>query len=209
MNAEDILYQEKYRCDFYKLLSDCFQIPCEEMIAGLEIFSRSNDSMNINAFDIPVSEDIGLLKIDHSRLFIGPYQLLAPPYGSTYLENDRTVMGNSTVNVMDMYNETGLDISDGFLEVPDHIIAELEFMYYLIFKELQAISDSNFESTMNYMEKQRDFLETHLGVWISGFSEKIEQNAETKFYKNLAKAIRDFVRNDLKYLEKTKIKIAD
>ncbi len=74
--------------------------------------------------------------------FLFLFCMLAPPYGSVYLERERTVMGESTLDVVRRYRQEGLDISADFHDAPDHITAELEFVHFLIFKALEAASDS-------------------------------------------------------------------
>ena len=138
-------------------------------------------------------KDLEELKIDFARLFVGPYSLLAPPYGSIYLERERKIMGDSTLDLLETYRNAGVDLSDNFRDAPDHIAAELEFMYFLIFKEIQALENSDVDTTIDYLEKQRAFLREHLGAWVFDFADIIEKKAETDFYKNLARATRAFI----------------
>jgi TorA maturation chaperone TorD len=140
---------------------------------------------------IPRMNDIELLKIDYSKLFVGPYGLLAPPYGSVYLENNGRIMGDSTMDVGNRYRKEGLDIV--IKEAPDHIAVELEFMYFLIFKEIEARENSEWGSVTNYVKKQKDFLKIHVGMWVPEFADNIEKNAETQFYKSLSRATRSFI----------------
>ena len=151
-----------------------------------------------SARNIPGISGLESLKIDYSKLFVGPYGLLAPPYGSVYLEDTRRVMGNSTMDVRNTYREEGLDI--GLKEAPDHITIELEFMYFLIHKEVEAIRISDSVTAAGYLKKQRVFLETHLGAWVSEFANNVEANAQTSFYKNLARLTKSFVEEDLESL---------
>jgi TorA maturation chaperone TorD len=120
----------------------------------------------------------------------------APPYGSVYLDGARQIMGESTLEVRNKYREVGLDISSGFRNPPDHIAAELEFMYFLILKEIEAIENSDIEKTLSFLEKQRDFLKKHLGAWVFDFADNIEENAETDFYKNLARVTKTFIQQN-------------
>ena len=58
----------------------------------------------------------------------------------------------------------------------------------------------------SYIEKQIPFLEAHLGRWAFEFAGDVEVNAETKFYKNLARATVSVVEKDLQTLsEKMKL----
>ena len=50
-----------------------------------------------------------------------------------------------------------------------------------------------------YFEKQRNFLKTHLGVWIPMLTGLIVENARTRFYQHVATATDSFVRRDLRF----------
>ncbi len=196
---KELLPHEENRRDSYKLLSECYYLPDEKLIEILNGLEESRDRLYSEiARNIPGISGLESLKIDYSKLFVGPYGLLAPPYGSVYLEDTRRVMGNSTMDVRNKYEEVGLDIS--LKEAPDHIAIELEFIYFLIFKEIEAIKNSDFEVAIRYLEKQQVFLETHLGAWVSEFANNVEANAQTSFYKNLARLTKSFVEEDLESL---------
>jgi TorA maturation chaperone TorD len=206
MEKEEFIYQEEYKRDSYKLLSECYYLPDERLLTMLDGLDKSRWSLRSEiAQNIPATNAIETLKIDYSRLFGGPYRLLAPPYGSVYLENTRMVMGDSTMDVKRKYEEEGLNVS--LKEAPDHIAIELEFMYYLIFKEVEAILNSDSVNTTDYLKKRKDFLETHLGIWISEFAYNVEANAQTTFYKNLARITKSFIRKELENLSINSISV--
>ena len=102
-------------------------------------------------------EGIEELTIDHARLFVGPFALLAPPYGSVYLEGERRLMGDSTLAVGECYREVGLEVAAGFNGTPDHIAAELEFMHFLVIKELDALTGGELERAQHFRQKQKTF----------------------------------------------------
>ncbi len=159
MKVEHFLRRELKRKDAYQLLSACYYLPEEETLGKLVQLEEAMDSDYAKAAEhvsnMREETDIGQLVIDFSRLFVGPFKLLAPPYGSVYLEGGRRIMGNSTLDAHDRYREVGLDISGDLKEVPDHIAIELEFMYYLVLKEIEAIGNSDFESALDYLNKQK------------------------------------------------------
>ena len=179
------------RRDLYKILAECYYPPdnnLRDVLGGLdpdrgELFAEL-------AGLCPEEKDLPELVMDHTRLFVGPYKLLAPPYGSVYLEDKTRVMGNSTIDAQKRYAEEGLDI--GLKEIPDHITIELEFMYYLVFEQIKA-GDAEF-----YLEKQSTFLELHLGAWVSEFTDNMVSQAGTEFYKGLGRITQQFVSTDLK-----------
>jgi len=206
MESKEELSYKEYRRDLYKLLSDCYHLPDEELIENLNgLDTKIRGLFSDLANFCPGISDISSLTIDYSKLFVGPYGLLASPYGSVYLEGKSQVMGNSTIDVKKRYAEEGLDI--GLKEAPDHIAIELEFMYFLIFQEITAFNNQDYNEVNRYQGKQKAFLETHLGVWVSDFTDKVAENAETVFYKNLARLTKSFVTEDLKYLYNTPLSI--
>ncbi len=205
---KELLSREEYRGNSYKLLSECYYPPDEKLIEILSGINKSNGWLYSEiANSIPKLSDIESLKIDYSKLFVGPYSLIAPPYGSVYLENTRRIMGNSTIDVMNRYREEGLDI--GIKEVPDHIAIELEFMYLLIFKQGEAIRNSDSGNAVSYLRKQKAFLESHLGIWVSEFANNVEANGQTEFYKNLARSTKLFVEKDLRSLSENSILLCE
>lgn len=138
------------------------------------------------------------LQVDYARLFLGPYRLLAPPYGSVYLEGERRVMGTSTDKALDHYKRVGLDLSPQFQEAPDHIAAELEFMHYLLFSSISGPERGLGEETALYQDLQKEFLHDHLGAWAEPFCRAVEQNAETGFFQSLARATRAFLAQEMR-----------
>ena len=103
--------------------------------------------------------------------------------------------------MLETYRKAGVDLSDNLRDAPDHIAAEVEFIYFLVFKEIGALKNSNIETTLGFLEKQRAFLSEHPGAWVFDFVDSIEEKAETDFYKNLARATNAFLKQELDHLE--------
>jgi len=202
LNIEESVAAKNIRADSYKLLADCYYCPDKAFVQQLHSLEGSAAEVHSAILKHrPAEDQIDLLKVDFTRLFVGPFELLAPPYGSVYLEQKRMVMGDSTVDVQQRYRQAGLDLS--IKEVPDHIALELEFMYFLIFKEIEAIQTGNTEAAIDYQEKQVSFLQIHLAVWVSEFADKVIKYSQTDFYRNLARATQFFVEQDLGGLKRT------
>lgn len=206
MNTVDFLRDEIHRREAYQLLSACYYLPEEDTLEKLTALEQALGVVCPEAVEpaarMREETDLEQLKIDFSRLFVGPFKLLAPPYGSVYLESGRQVMGASTVDAKSRYQAAGLDISGEVKEAPDHIALELEFMYYLIFKEIEALKQSDLEQVMDCLRKQQQFLQRHLGAWVSKFAANVEQNATTDFYRNLAAVTKIFVQKDVNDISK-------
>ena len=182
------------RADAYKVLAECYYLPDEKLLKTLEDFGNAYDGFFSQVVgSVPKADDLDRHKVDYSSLFVGPFKLLAPPYGSVYLE-DGKFMGNSTLSVKEYYEQEGLDIV--LKEAPDHIGMELEFMYFLALKEAQARENSDLAEATRLHDKQASFLDIHLGRWVHPFAHNIEKYSQTEFYKALGLATKNFVLED-------------
>ena len=208
MQTENLLNHESSRMTAFRLLSDCFFLPetgLSEKLKKLE-FNMENVSEPATKLiqnmrkEFKTGANLEPLKVDFSKLFVGPYELSAAPYGSVYLEDERKMMGNSTLDVRNRYREAGLDTAETFKDAPDHISAELEFMYYLIFKEIEAFASSDIETAIGFIQRQKSFLKDHLMAWVPEFAKNIIEYAEYPFYPNLARATRTFLEENYEFV---------
>jgi len=203
MKTQELIAHEQLRFDTYRLLANAFYVPDQCLMDSLVRLEKCMEGIcgksleyNYIPLGIDKKDDMELMKVDYAKLFVGPFSLLAPPYGSVYLERERMVMGNSTADVQKWYRSTGLDVDAQFKDAPDHIAAELEFMHFLIFKEIEAANLGDTENFIGYLTMQGSFLEDHLGAWISDFADNVVNHAQTNFYQNLVRTTESFVKND-------------
>lgn len=205
MQIRNSLQSETARQETYKGFAECYYLPDHDLVKKIESMEHQLKMLASEALpyvvkmrdEVEEPDCLEMLQIEFSKLFIGPYSLLAPPYGSVYLEGERRVMGNSTMDVIARFEDVGLAISDSFKDVPDHIAAELEFMYFLVFKYIEAIKGEAYDVVDKNLNKQRIFLKEHLGIWISDFTQTVSSHAQTDFYRNLAIATRIFIGEDM------------
>ena len=208
MKTEDFSKHEQTRMEIYLILADCFRLPdtgLSEKLGRMSDRIRYIDSNGLEHVSkmkicLDQEEDLDQIKVEYAKLFVGPYNLKAPPYGSVYLETENRVMQESTFDALKLYRSAGLDMAVDFKDAPDHISAELEFMSFLIFKEVEALSINDIEACYVFNDKQRSFMMRHLGVWISDFLQKIEENAKTEFYLSLGRLTTYFIERDVKEL---------
>ncbi len=204
MKIDDFLNWESIRKDAYVQLAECYNLPNNKLpstVKKLELIFQTLDSDELYQPNLLNVNDLGGIDIDtliqdFSRLFIGPYSLLAPPYGSVYLEGKRRLMEDSTMDILLRYADAGLTTSENFNDIPDHISAELEFMHYLIIKEIDAVLKKDTIQLTGILESQHAFLENHLCAWISDFADGAATNAQTAFYRKLARTTEAFVKDD-------------
>ncbi len=139
-------------------------------------------------------QDLQTLLVDYTRLFLGPVQTLAKPYGSVWLSGETTLMQDSSMAVLELYGQGGFEIDEAFRELPDHVAVELEFLYLLIFNLNQARRAADADAASATAALQQRFLAQHLGAWIGPFCAAVQAGAETAFYRELGAFTERFVR---------------
>jgi TorA maturation chaperone TorD len=70
---------------------------------------------------------------------------------------------------------------------------ELEFMSFLIFKEIEAMEKADLRTAFEAVEKQKRFLGEFLGRWVAQFCEKIKEGTDNGFYTALAHCASTFI----------------
>jgi TorA maturation chaperone TorD len=144
-----------------------------------------------------VAEPLEQLLIDYTRLFLGPVEAVARPYGSVWLGAGEGLMQDSTMAVLALYAEGGFEISEDFRELPDHVAAELEFLYLLLYRENEARRNAEADALMAAMALRTRFLDEHLGRWIVPFTDAARAGAQTAYYRELAGLTARFVRMEV------------
>jgi len=211
MNEKEILRVEKYRSEIYWALSRCYSPPEKSIDAVLKRLEAGLCATGSNAISQAVMMRSELktavtfqdIEVQFAKLFIGPYHLLAPPFGSIYLDNKREVMGDSTLDVARRYLAAGFTADEDFTNPPDHISAELEFMHVLITAELNCLHNWCADEAADCLVQQYEFLNSHLGRWIVAFTDLTIKATHLPYFKYLAAITRQFIREDTQRLDET------
>jgi len=193
-NSQELLI----RSDCYRLLSACFYEPDQDL------FLEENVCLNLATLltTSPEAADAARkmhsalthvtqndLLLDYAGLFIGPFELMAAPYGSVYLEKNRRLMGDTTIAIKHYYMAEGLKMETK--EPPDHIAVELEFMSFLSKKEAAALKQKNQSESARLHALQVDFFHAAMS-WLPTFCEKIQNGAQTDYYQSLGECLNHF-----------------
>ena len=193
------------REDAYRLLAACFYPPSAELIeesccatlAALLAAVAPDAVLYARDADMAGStSSLDSLAVEHARLFIGPFQLVAPPYGSIYIDDGKTVMSDSTARVAAFYHSCGLHLADDFHELPDHFAVELEFMSFLAFKQREAAHSGDKPEVTRLTSLQQEFLGRFLMPWLEPFTSAIINDGEAPFYQAIARCTAAFINAD-------------
>ena len=111
-------------------------------------------------------------RVDYMRLLVGVGKVLAPPWGSVYLDEDRLLFNEDTLKVRLYYEHYGMKLKEKYKEPDDHLGLELEFIAYL------------FENGKT--DAVRDFVEKYVTSWIFQWNNDVQKHARTGYYRGIA-----------------------
>ena len=199
----NLVENKKALSRIWNLLSALFCQPEEDLHGNKEVYNELVRSLQIIEDEI-TSDVKSLLNhyesagqqsvlIEYTRLFIGPFKTVAPPYSSVYLSKDGTVFGDETQQVLDFYHQSGVEFDFSINELPDHIAVELEFMHYLSSHEINEIESGNIEKAEVLFNSYKIFLNKHMKRWAPMFCDRIISGANNDYYRTLAICFKSFV----------------
>lgn len=108
----------------------------------------------------------------YQRLFIGPQDLPAPPWGSVYLDKEAVIFGDSLLALRDFLRRNAISVAAPEGEPEDHIGLMLMLCAYL---------------AENRPELLAEFLQTHLLSWAPRQLSLLEAVVDCPFYAALGK----------------------
>ncbi len=89
------------------------------------------------------------------------------------------------------YNYFNYKLEEKFAWAPDHLSVELEFMYFLCYREASADKDA-----VSYQLAQVDFSERHLVRWVPELAKSVAKVASDSIYCRAIDAIEQFLTAD-------------
>lgn len=154
---------------------------------GIELAAQSLEDLDPERYE--------RIRWDYTRLFIGPHKIPAPPWESVYVNKERLIFQEETLNVRRAYLKYCLTTKNIGQEADDHLGYELDFMYRLC-----QLSLENSEFIGSVLSDQKDFLESHILKWVPLICKDIFTHAKTDFYKGMALCLDGFIEIDKKAL---------
>lgn len=208
------------RSTLYRLLAESFRYPGGEFIGLIKDGTFLEGLGNVVAnlpYPIPlpvdelggeclknVSEDD--FEAEFIRVFdVGPGSPPCPLREGLHLDSRMVVMEE----LARFYNHFGLSATQGQeWEIPDTLSTELEFLHYLMFKEVVALQHDH--DPAPYQRAEKDFLERHLTKWLPLLIKRVDEflardfksvnKPVVLFYKALIAFAERFARNDSEFL---------
>ncbi|MEA1961393.1 MAG: molecular chaperone TorD family protein [Bacillota bacterium] len=163
----------------------------EELRRGVEDVSNY-----LKSFDVLSNAEFEKLHWDYTRMFIGPYELPAPPWESAYLDEDRMLFQETTLQVRRTYLKYRFLPRYYMQEADDHLGLELDFMYRLSHMAADSALSRDINTCKQILVDQKNFLEQHLLNWVPLFADNVNESANTAFYIGFAKILKHYLQLD-------------
>ena len=199
------------RSEIYRCLGSAFTLPTEgyfPSIAELRAYATHCETVHPPAassarelLSAAENDDLNEILVEYSHLFIGPFNIPAPPYGSVYLDEGR-MMGDSTIKAVEFYRESGLELDESFPDVPDHISVEFEFMQHLCHQQWKAEVNDDVRIALSQVRRQLEFATRFLINWLPRFSASILEHTDNAFYVALISNLTTVIDLDVALIER-------
>lgn len=151
------------------LLRDFFMSSQRHALELAAIKLHEHCSSNVDFPEIKAT-DWREVEYDFNRLFVGPMAILAPPYASVYIEIEPQLMGNSTLEVRQLYHALGLSVFRENHIPDDHLAHEIEICLLLV---RQAAEKPVYAEALKWLAVE------HMGKWVPTFIARVKQGAQT------------------------------
>lgn len=139
-----------------------------------------------NCLNTKLKDILVQLHNDYSRLFVGPGNLLAPPWESLYLTKEKLSFAFPALEVREFFRRHGLQSEHNNNKPDDHFGLEMEFISKLIQKERVCLEKENLADALELSKEQLLFLQEHVMKWSDSFTDLVFEHADTDYYKGLA-----------------------
>ncbi len=195
--------QAQHRSNIYGLLAEIYR---REMTSDLlqqikdprflGVLSNLGIELNNGFFQKPEQELLEDLAVEYARLFLGPGKHISPHESVHHQRDDAQggqLWGQSTVEVKKFIELSGLHYKSEYTGLPDHISVELEFMQQVTLREEQAWAEQDKDTALSCLKNEKKFIEEHLARWVPIFCEKVINEAELLFYREMAGLTKNFI----------------
>lgn len=151
-------------------------------------------------FHKPEAELLLELAVEYARLFVGPGKHI-PPCESLHIPGGDQLWGEPAVAVQRFISQIGIEFEPEYNDLPDHISVELELMQQLSAAESEAWVARNRQEAQKCRRIEAEFLHKHLASWVSQFCQRVIDETELDYFREMAMLTRDFIDSDIAELE--------
>jgi len=200
----DKLLETEQRGFLYALYSRVFMQEADEAL--LEMIAKKDiKEFFPNLFEWDAYHELSKEELIQSHLnadFTEIALLNLIPYESFYVREDGMIESGGDNPVIQFYDEFNYIVEKDKARIvsPDHIGAELEFMYMLCDAQAKALKNADEVAAQKFEEIQKEFLEKHLLQWAPLYFINVKNEAQTPLYHDGAMTGLEFILSDFEYL---------
>jgi nitrate reductase assembly molybdenum cofactor insertion protein NarJ len=197
------------RLQAYYFLSNAFLYPQTSWLEELPEAQRILDALGVPSsqeiMEAALSIDLAALQAQYREAFgLTGSQCYETEFGLPH----EFRQSQELADIAGFYRAFGFQAGGSRHERPDHLAAELEFMYLLALKEAYALENGLVEQAGICQQAQCAFLRDHLGRWVGLFNASLRQSSETRLgvsandslYLDLAQLAQEFIASELQRL---------
>lgn len=186
------------RARVYRFLSDAFLYPADDWTRDLPLLADILRQLQFAGWELEFgSWDLPTLQSEYRRsLGLTGSMCYETEYGLPH----EFRQSQELADLAGFYHAFGFNVGGVVHERPDHLAAELEFMYALALKETYAENNYLSDAVEICADAQRKFLRDHLARWIGLFAERVALSAPEGVYRALADFANAFVHADAELL---------
>ena len=145
--------------------------------------------------------DAEAVKLEYTRLFLGPDKLIAPPWESCYTAKERALFQQSTLQVRSWYQQYSY-VPAGYPSHPDdHISLMMHFLALTTERAAACLESDLMCGYRSLLEGQKLFEKNHLLNWMDAYCADMDQSETKVLYPQLVRAMADFIAYDQTALE--------
>lgn len=193
LNLETLKLLKLERTYLYKFFSLLFMYPTEQTL--FQISNLNSKPLNPETFKLLNS----LTLQEWQNLYVQTFGHIAadiPLYESNYFPDNVFKESQRLADIGAFYKAFGVKIAQNTKEKLDHISLELEFMSYLLSKEIYATDNDNVEAQEICIDAQKKFFIEHLGKWAPKFCERLQKHSHNALYTTTATFFQSFIKQE-------------
>ncbi len=136
------------------------------------------------------------LKEEYPRLFLGPEDLIAPPWESVYTTNARALFRESTLAVHKWYEQFGFVPKSYPHEPDDHISLMMHFLMLLSQRAIDALEANEMKRYRDALAAQLLFEQNHMLNWLKQYAADMDQSKTHCFYPQFVAIVGEMITYD-------------
>ena len=176
----------------------------EAAVQAVSIFAQDDaqaPKLLLAALDLLKTADLGVLKSEYTRLFLGPEDYIAAPWESVYTSKERALFQESTLNVRLWFGRFGY-VAGGYPNQPDdHICLMMDFLARTSQMAAEELAADNTKACAGILADQKAFETEHLLNWVHQYARDMQLCETNAFYPQLSVAMAEFVAYDQQVID--------